>query len=200
MKIKLIILGLICSSLLLGFNLFNNLNKPSKPQNKAKPTMEASYPYDITSLDQLKNMADIIVKVQGTSKYKLKDYGGITFRISTLTVIDVIKGDKALKEINLIQTEGLDTEKPPVNGENLLMFLKKTPNIKDVYMPINGSEGTYDIVTTTPNNLNTSKSKASNNQPTSDENTEIKPNSVVNENVLKDLKGSYSEIKKKIEK
>lgn len=186
-KLKIIILVLICSGLLLGFAIWGNSNKPStpsKPQNKAKPTGQACYPEKFASLDVLKNKADIIVKAQGTSKYKLKDYGGIEMRISTLTVLEVIKGDKALKEINLIQTEGLDTEKPPVNGEILLLFLNKCSDLKDTYMPMGGSQGTYDIVSTS--------------KTTSDENTEIKPNSMVNEDVLKDLNGSYSDIKKKI--
>ncbi len=60
--------------------------------------------------------------------------------------------------------------------------------LKVTYISLGGSQGTYDIV-------NNSKLK---NQINAEENIELKPNSMVNDDILKDLSGNYADIKKKL--
>lgn len=153
---------------------------PTSQQQKIK--QDASYK-KIHGLAELKKQADIIAEVQGTEHYRFYDYAGIKMRITTVNVIDIIKGDKTLKELDIIQTEGLDTEKPPTNGEHLLIFLRKSSDINNTYIPLGGSQGTYDIVKSSKNGT---------------DDYQLKPNSMVNDEIIKDLNGKYSDIKKKI--
>lgn len=178
MKRKLIVIGLLSLSILLGISLIYTVNKNTIAKSNSKLKFEASYK-KINGLDELKKQATIIAEVEGTESYKLMDYSGITARISTVNVIDIVKGDKSLKQINIIQTEGLDTEKPPVKGEKLLIFLRKSQDIKDTYIPLGGSQGTYNMVTAS-------------------DNIQLKPNSMVNNDILRDLNGKYSDVKKKL--
>jgi len=185
MKKKTLIIGIIFLGIVFSASLIY-IN-----QNKSITKLDASY-QKISGLEELKQRSDIIAEVQGTENYKFIDYSGIKLRITTVKVIEIIKGDKSLKEINIAQTEGLDTEKPPQNSENLLIFLRKSPDINDTYIPLGGSQGTYDIVER--NSGKSISSVDSKNNST----IELKPNSIVNENIIKDLKENYSDIKKNL--
>ena len=163
------------------------VNKNIIPTHK----MTASYEF-ISGLDELVKSADTIVEAEGTNKYELIDYKGITMRKTTVKVLDVIKGDKQLKELKFLQTEGIKEEKPPVKGEKLLMFLRKGIDNPDSYVTFGGSQGIYNIVPSNSIKAGTDKNDNANKH--------IEPSLMVNKKILQDLSGSYDEIKKKLSK
>jgi len=177
--------ALISSSLILciaisGCSLSNSTGKTT---NKPKATYEASYP-TIKGLDELKKESTTIVEVVGTDKYKIVDDKGIEGRVTTVKVTDVLKGDKNLTEINIIQAEGMDTEVPPANGEKLLMFLRNgvpVGEFKMLYVPLGGTQGIYKI-------------KVKDNKKYFDYHC------MKNSSILKELSGNYEDVKLKIKK
>jgi len=140
----------------------------------------------ISGLPELKNESDTIVEIVGTDKYKVIDYKGAQSIITTVKVLSVIKGDKNLKEAKIIQLYG---EMTPKNGEKLLMFLRKGIDNPDCYVPIGSGQGIYKIV------QSKTKDNSSNN---SLNNMILEPQSMVNDDILKDLTGDFETIKKKL--
>lgn len=163
---------------------------------KSKPKASASY-IEIDGLKELKEKSDTIVEVEGTDEFELIDYKGVKMRKTTVKVSDVMKGDSNLKEIRVVQTEGLESEAPPMKNEKLLMFLKRGVDITDSYVPIGGNQGIYRIVTknTKKNNL-TPRSLT----PNDDSIKIIRPTSLINNKILKDLNGNYNDIKHNLAK
>ncbi|NMM65868.1 hypothetical protein HBE96_25150 [Clostridium sp. P21] len=185
--------GIGCLSLTSKFNVKNVQANQSN-----QISQDASYK-KIHGVKELKSKSNLIAEVEGTNKYKIIDDKGIKFRVTTVKVQEVIKGDKQLKEFSIIQTEGLSTEKPPQNGEKLLMFLRKSLNMENTYIPLGGSQGTYDITTiTNPSKSSTNNIESMNNTQNKDENKKLIPNEMVNDEILKDLSGNYSDIKKNL--
>lgn len=169
-------------------------NKSNEPI-KSRPKASASY-IEINGLKELKKKSDIIVEVEGTNEFELIDYKGITMRKTTLKVLDVIKGDPNLKEIKVAQTEGIESEEPPMKNEKLLMFLKKGVDITDSYVPIGGNQGIYRIIT-----KKTKKNSLTPRNIVSDDSTKIiRPTSLINNKILKDLNGNYTDIKNDLAK
>lgn len=140
----------------------------------------------ISGLPELKSKADTIVEIIGTDNSKVFDYKGVSSTITTVTVTNVLKGDKKLNEINIIQLTG---EITPENGQKLLLFLRKGIDNPDCYVPIGAGQGIYKIVQ--------SKSKV-NSLDSNLSNMVIEPQSIVNDDILKDLSGNYEDVKKKL--
>ncbi len=136
----------------------------------------------ISGLSELKKKSDTIVEVIGSDKTLEIDYKGTTSFVTTVEVADIIKGDKNLKEIKLIQ---MSDDVTPKNGEKLLMFLRKGVDNPDCYVPVGSGQGIYKVV------------KSNSKKSTSDEQV-IEPQSLVNEDILKDLKGNYKDVKSKL--
>jgi len=185
MKKVLLVGSLIICMGVSSYSLAAKTNKVNnKPNNKPKMAFHASYK-KIDGLKELKEKGTTIVEVVGTDKYKIVDYKGIPFRVSTVKVTEVLKGDNQLSEINILQTEGLDTEAPPANGEKLLMFLRDSGEsvggFNSLYTPLGGSQGMYKI-------------KVKNNKKY------LEPHYMINDTILKDLSGDFNDVKIKIKK
>ncbi|AAO36033.1 hypothetical protein K144313037_13150 [Clostridium tetani] len=171
---------------------------PSKVNEPIKPKASASY-MEIDGLKELKAKSDIIVEVEGTDKFELIDYKGIKMRKTTVKILDVMKGNPTLKEITVVQTEGLESEEPPMKNEKLLMFLRKGIDITDSYVPIGGNQGIYKIITKkTKKNSMTPKKLPHLNAPKDDAIKIVTPTSLINNKILRDLNGNYDDIKKKL--
>jgi len=164
-----VILGLVTVLIL----PFYKAKQQEKAYNRGKGSLE-----EIAGLAELKSDSDIIVEVLVTDKSKERDYKGLKAIITTLKVNHVIKGDKDIKEINILQ---LDWETIPKNGEKLLLFLTKGIDNPDCYIPIGAGQGIYKIV-----------------KSNSNDKMVIEPHSLVNNKILKDLSGDYEEVKKKL--
>lgn len=149
---------------------------------------------NIKNLTELKNAAKVIAEVEGTNKIEKINYKGLSCIVSTVRVKEIIKGDKSLKEIKVLQVENLDI--PPQNGQRLLMFLSKEADEfghednPDCYGVVGAGQGIYILEDAgTGNNSITS----------SDDNITLKPQAIENKDILKELKnGSYKDIKNKL--
>lgn len=178
-----------------SFKMNVNSTKTAATKNtETKAKMSASYKY-ISGLEELKNSADTIIEAEGTDQYELIDYKGVTHRKTIVKVLDVIKGDKQLKEIKFLQTEGLEGDEPPVKGEKMLMFLRKGVDNPDSYVTFGGTQGIYKIVES--NNTIQSIDGSSTNK-NNKVNKQIKAHSMINDKILKDLNGNYDDVKKKL--
>ena len=129
----------------------------------------------IKDLSELKSKSDLIAEVTGTDKYKIIDYKGMKARISTVKVNEVFKGSIESGEINIIQIEDLDVMVE--NNQKLLLFLRKDrENMKEnPYAVVGTGQGIYII----------------------DQHGKIKPQSINNENIMKELSGSYDKVKER---
>ena len=166
---------------------FNTKTDTSKLQSTSTTKVSS---IKLSGLSELKSKSEIIVEIIGTDKCKTIDYKGATSRVTTVKVTDVIKGDKKLNEINIIQMDG---EVRPENGQKLVMFLRKGVDNPDCYVPIGSTQGIYKIV---PAKFNTSSKVNSANSTTG--NMILEPVSVGNDDILKDLSGNYADIKNKL--
>lgn len=139
----------------------------------------------INGLDELKSNSSTIVQVVGTSNNRKIDYKDIDCMVTKVIVEDVIKGDKNLKEIEILQVAGVDVA--PRDGEHLLMFLRDGEDNKGLFVPVGAGQGIYRInITSSENPLNTL------------DNGYLEPQSIENKYILKDLTGSYASIKNKL--
>ncbi|MBC8059074.1 MAG: hypothetical protein H7Y18_00205 [Clostridiaceae bacterium] len=181
---SVIIIGLGIGLVKQNFNATTANSKSQTITNTEFTTLK------LTGLSDLKNRTETIVKIIGTDKYKTIDYKGAPFIITTVKIVDVIKGDKKLNEINIIQHDGDVT---PKNGETLLMFLRKGVDNPDCYIPIGLGQGIYKVV---PAKSNT-KSSVDSLISTSDSMI-LEPQSIVNDDILKDLNGSYKDVRNRL--
>lgn len=190
-KKKMYLLGslvIVSGGLLLGLYAISSEKVENKVENKIEnKVLKDGSITKIQDLGQLKKDSNIIVEVIGTNENRVIDYKGVSCIITKVRVTDVIKGDKELKELNIIQVENVDV--PPVDGEKLLMFLGKGKDNEGCYFPVGAGQGIYKISTET----NTQPTKKA---LTIDE--KIEPQSIVNDSILNDLKGNYKDIKEKL--
>jgi|GEM_PF-6335346 len=174
LSITLVLLGSI------GFVIYENpkiLTQSALVKTKSTKS-RASY-VKISGLPQLKNDSEIIVEATVTNKQETRDYKGVPVSITSVEVKDVLKGTTDSKELKILQDAQADVTLKA--GQTLLMFLKKGVDNPDCYVSIGGGQGIYQI----------SKNKKNNE-------LELSPQSLVNENIIKDLKGNYSDIKAKL--
>lgn len=186
-----IITGIAIGSIAL-YTHYSNVNNINA-QHKAITQVNGSI-YKFKDLTELKSKSDTIVEVAGTGQYKNMDYKGVPAIISTVTVNQVFKGDKSLKEIKILQVANLDV--PPQKGQRLLMFLRKDQeNLPDhPYAVVGAGQGIY-IITGTINNNNKLSNTSSNSG-----NVTLQPQAITNDNILKDLRGNYDYIKNTLSK
>ncbi|MGL4570006.1 MAG: hypothetical protein ACRCVJ_02935 [Clostridium sp.] len=97
----------------------------------------------IEGIEELKNNSSTIVKATGTNKNRETNYKGINCIITTLTVDEVIKGDKKLKNIEIIQVKDIDST--PKENEKLLLYLREGEDNKGVFVPVGGNQGIFPI-------------------------------------------------------
>ncbi|MEG2194811.1 MAG: hypothetical protein RRY11_08385 [Terrisporobacter sp.] len=97
----------------------------------------------IEGIEELKNNSSTIVKATGTDKNREINYKGINCIITTLTVDEVIKGDKKLKNIEIIQVRDIDST--PKENEKLLLYLREGEDNKGVFVPVGGNQGIFPI-------------------------------------------------------
>ena len=187
MKKKKIILSLliascICIGSIIFYSNHSNTKLVQVNQIELVKTAKGSI-IQIKSLTELKNKAKVIVEVEGTGNIEKRDYKGLPCTISTVKVKEVLKGDRSLKEIKILQVENLDT--PPQNGQKLLMFLSKDTDESghednpDCYGVVGAGQGIYKIENT--------NSKST-----------LKPQATENEDILKELSGNYEDVKSKL--
>jgi hypothetical protein len=165
---------LICSIAFIVDKNYNVQNKLTQATIKS-PTAEANY-IKIPNLSELKKQSELIVEVIVTDKKEIRDYKGIPITITIANVKEVLRGNTDSKELKILQDSKADVNIK--NGENLLMFLKKGVDNPDCYIPVGSGQGIYKIV-----------------KGLAKDGLELTPQSLVNEDILKDLKGNYSDIK-----
>lgn len=180
---KKLISGILLVSLVMSVVGCNKALDSASKNNETKPKIVASYE-QISGLKELKDRADTIVEAEGTDNYELVDYKGIKMRKTVIKVIDVIKGDKQLKELKFLQSEGVKGEEPIAKGEKVLMFLKKGVDNPDSYITFGGTQGIYKIVESTSKSNSVTK--------------HLEPHSMVNNKILKELNDNYYDLKEKL--
>lgn len=175
---SLSIVLLLGSTGVLCIKYLNTGNETAKNDNILEvKTANVQAIYDeIPSLDKLKNDSDIIVEIVGTNRQEKVDYKGIPAVVTLVKVNEVIKGKIDSTELKIFQDSRVDIA--PKDGEVLLMFLKKGIDNPDCYLPIGGGQGIYKILTD-----DTSKADV------------LRPQSLVNNNILNELKGKYKDVK-----
>ena len=193
---KKIIAGvLIASSICVGLIIVYSNNSNIKPIQANQPelveTSKGSID-NIKNLTELKNKAKVIAEVEGTGKIEKRDYKGLPCTISTVKVKEILKGDKSLKEIKILQVENVDT--PPQNGQKLLIFLSKdtdeygNEDNPDCYGVVGAGQGIYILDDSTTKGINSAvKSEGI-----------VKPQAIENKDILKELSGKYEDIKNKL--
>ncbi|MPQ44865.1 hypothetical protein [Clostridium tarantellae] len=179
--IAIFVLGAIVISGVLFFNIksndsIKNNNTIGDQLSIKNDKAHASYE-EIPSLSVLKSNSDIIVEIIGTDIIENRDYKNVSVKISTVKILETIKGNIKENEIKILQDADLDIT--PKKDEKLLMFLKKGIDNKDCYIPVGGGQGIYKII----------ENKKTNNRT-------LEAQSLYNENILKDLKGNYDDLKK----
>lgn len=161
-----------------GFMLYKNhgLLGRSTEVKESLPRGQAIYE-KIPDLNQLKEDSDIIVEVNVTNDKKMRDYKGVSAAITTVKIKEVIKGNLDTDKLNILQDTNADVT--ITSGQRLLMFLRKGIDNPDCYIPVGGGQGIYEI---------------------NNDELKLSPQSIENENILKDLKGNYSDVKSKLKK
>ncbi|WP_040210387.1 hypothetical protein [Clostridium polynesiense] len=172
--LSIAVIGLLISCLI-GFSIYNN------PNNDTKKTATKASILKIKNLQELKNSSDLIAEITVTDKQEKRDYKEIQVDVITVKINEIIKGKTDLKELKILQDSSADTIIQ--NGQNLLIFLKKGIDNPDCYVPVGGGQGIY-IIENTNSNLKSSNSI-----------TTLKPQSLENKEILKDLTGNYNDIK-----
>ncbi|WP_027632033.1 hypothetical protein [Clostridium hydrogeniformans] len=185
-KIALSLFFALILSCSVGFIIYKNtkISSPPNTDEIEKSSVHASI-VKIKSLKELKDSSEVIAEIEVTDKQEKRDYKGIQVDIITVKVNEVIKGDIDSKELKILQDSNTDTIIK--NGEKLLIFLKKGVDNPDCYVPVGGGQGLYII-----ENSNNYKSI------NAIQNTILKPHSIENKDILKDLKGNYEDIKQKL--
>lgn len=169
-------------------DIVNNPTVEAESLTVENKTSQALYD-EVSSLDQLKTDADIIVEAIGTDIVEERDYKGINVKVSIIKVSEVIKGD--IKETELKILQDAETDTIPKKNERLLMFLKKGIDNKDCYIPVGGGQGIYRVVENKQSEQNNVRLASTNSS-----NFILEPQSLQNDKILKDLKGDYEQVKK----
>jgi hypothetical protein len=143
-------------------DLFNS-NKNAQPVDKVELTIDWKAPKE--TLEQLVAESPLIVEgvVSESNSYFSNPngkFGGVVFTDQVVNVVDVIKGDKNLKQVTVLQTGGTYDGKLYENhldplfqkGERYIFFLqpqKAKPNSTDLtgkYLRVVGPQGDYKII------------------------------------------------------
>lgn len=169
-------------------DIVNNPTVEAGTLNVENKTSQALYD-EVSSLDQLKTDANIIVEAIGTDIVEERDYKGINVKVSIIKVSEVIKGD--IKETELKILQDAETDTIPKKNERLLMFLKKGIDNKDCYIPVGGDQGIYRVVENKQSEQNNVRLASTNSS-----NFILEARSLQNDKILKDLKGDYEQVKK----
>lgn len=196
MKNKKIIVSLIVACCVcIGLITFY-LNKKPAQSNKSQLGRPKGSIMHINNLTELKDKSKVIAEVEGTDQLKKIDYKGLPCIISTVKVKEIFKGDKSLKKIKILQVEDIDL--PPKKGQKLLVFLCKDTDAyghednPDCYGVVGAGQGIYILEDGTDNVEAGSHNNISNN-------IIIKPQSIENKDILKELRsGNYEYIKNKL--
>ncbi|MDT8719712.1 hypothetical protein IAI10_24055 [Clostridium sp. 19966] len=170
LMLALCIIGIV----IVHFNYNKNMNNQSIGASAKKVNKSVK---SINGLSELKNTATTILEATPTGETETRDYNGLPAIISKLTVINVFKGKKDLKNIKILQIQEFD--KKVEQNHKLLLFLREGIDNPDCYVVIGDtSQGIYEIISNGSENTVKAFDEANSNN-----------------SILKDLSGNYENLK-----